>query len=91
MTACSSLLAFGGMPFNLWAYGRYWQQVDDSVVIPYTNILISLAILTAPAIAGMAVRHFHQRAAAIITKVSPHTAGTRLGNLQGTIQLNESK
>lgn len=70
MTACSSLLAFGGMPFNLWAYGRYWVGDDSTFVIPFTNIITSLALCVGPVIVGMVVRHFHERAAEIVTKVS---------------------
>lgn len=71
MTACSSVLAFGGMPFNLWAYGRYWMEEDDTFfVIPFANIMRSLALISGPVIVGMAVRHYHQWAAQIITKVS---------------------
>lgn len=70
MTACSSLLAFGGMPFNLWAYGKYWRGDDNTFVIPFANIIGSLALITGPVIVGMVVRHFHRRAAEIVTKVS---------------------
>lgn len=68
MTVCSSLLAFGGMPFNLWVYGSYWQG-DNSFVIPFINIMISLFFITVPVIVGMIVRHFHKRAAEITTRV----------------------
>ena len=72
MTVCSSLLAFGGMPFNLWLYGNYWQEGEgeNSFVIPFTNILTALASITAPVIVGMIVRHFRKRMAEIITRVS---------------------
>ena len=69
MTVCSSVLAFGGMPFNLWLYGNYWQG-DNSFVIPFTNIMISLVFITVPVIVGMTVRHFHKRAAEMTTRVS---------------------
>ncbi|XP_063886637.1 sodium-dependent organic anion transporter-like [Scylla paramamosain] len=69
MTVCSSLLAFGGMPLNLWLYGNYWQQ-DNSFVIPFKNILISLVFITVPVIVGMTVRYFHKRAAEITTRVT---------------------
>ncbi|XP_076035669.1 ileal sodium/bile acid cotransporter-like [Oratosquilla oratoria] len=29
MTACSSLVALGGMPFNLWLYSRYWMTQEN--------------------------------------------------------------
>ncbi|XP_045118179.1 LOW QUALITY PROTEIN: solute carrier family 10 member 6-like [Portunus trituberculatus] len=74
MTVCSSVLAFGGMPFNLWLYGSYWQGDnsfrDNSFVIPFTNIMTSLAIITTLVIVGMTVRYFCKRAAEIITRVS---------------------
>ncbi|KAG0725449.1 Ileal sodium/bile acid cotransporter [Chionoecetes opilio] len=71
MTVCSSLLAFGGMPFNLWLYGRYWHGDDEnSFTIPFGNIVTSLVFVSGPVVVGMAVRHYRKRAAEIITKVA---------------------
>ncbi|KAK8726832.1 hypothetical protein OTU49_010081 [Cherax quadricarinatus] len=72
MTACSSLLAFVGMPFNLWMYSRYWLNEDDedNIVVPFRNIIMSLAFITLPVVVGMIIRHFSERAAGIITKVA---------------------
>ncbi|KAK8401666.1 hypothetical protein O3P69_001057 [Scylla paramamosain] len=57
MTVCSSLLAFGGMPLNLWLYGNYWQQ-DNSFVIPFKKY------------PHISLRYFHKRAAEITTRVT---------------------
>ncbi|XP_071546605.1 ileal sodium/bile acid cotransporter-like [Panulirus ornatus] len=71
MTTCSSLLAFGGMPFNLWLYSHYWLTDDeDSIVIPYRSIIISMAFVTFPVVVGMVVKHYHERTASILTKVA---------------------
>ncbi|XP_037794002.1 ileal sodium/bile acid cotransporter-like [Penaeus monodon] len=70
MTTCSSLLAFGGMPFNLWLYSRHWMSDDSTtLVIPFGSIITSLAFITVPVVIGMIIRHFHEKAASIITKV----------------------
>lgn len=72
MTTCSSLLAFGGMPFNLWLYSRHWMTDDEStLVIPFKSIITSLAFITVPVVIGMVIRHFHEKTASIITKVRP--------------------
>lgn len=71
MTTCSSLLAFGGMPFNLWLYSRHWMSDDStSLVIPFGSIITSLAFITVPVVVGMIIRHFHEKAASIITKIA---------------------
>lgn len=89
MTACSSLLAFGGMPFNLWVYGSYWKG-DNDFVIPFANIMGSLALISGPVILGMVVRHYNTRAAEIVTMVSLNYGQRVMGllilrrpNLQG--------
>ena len=83
MTVCSSLLALGGMPFNLWLYGSYWQAGNSEFVIPFTNIIVSLLFVSVPVIVGMTVRHFHQRAAEIITRVSTAWCKWSSGLLNG--------
>ncbi|XP_042876818.1 ileal sodium/bile acid cotransporter-like isoform X2 [Penaeus japonicus] len=71
MTTCSSLLAFGGMPFNLWLYSRHWMTDDEStLVIPFKSIITSLAFITVPVVIGMVIRHFHEKTASIITKIA---------------------
>lgn len=87
MTVCSSLLAFGGMPFNLWLYGSYWQGEENSFTIPFGNIITSLVFVSGPVIVGMIVRHYHKRAAEIITRVSPVCCRSGLRAPQAVCQL----
>ncbi|UYV81018.1 hypothetical protein LAZ67_19002537 [Cordylochernes scorpioides] len=65
MTACSTVVALGMMPFNLWLYGR---GVAGSVVIPYDRMAVSLVSVTAPVLAGMAVHWRFPKAALHLTK-----------------------
>lgn len=67
MTAVSSLLAFGMMPLNLWAYSRPW--TNQELKVPYVNIFISLGFVTVPVIIGMIIRHFNRKCASYISKV----------------------
>ncbi|XP_042228389.1 uncharacterized protein LOC121870613 isoform X2 [Homarus americanus] len=67
MTATSSVLAFGMMPFNLWAYSKRW--TDQEMQVPYLNILLSLIFVTIPVIIGMLVRHYTRKWAVYISKV----------------------
>ncbi|KAK7086107.1 hypothetical protein SK128_001241 [Halocaridina rubra] len=67
MTALSSLLALGVMPFNLWLYSMLW--TTQKMNVPYANVLISLAFVTVPVLAGMVVRHFKKKWAAVVSKV----------------------
>ncbi|XP_068228708.1 uncharacterized protein [Palaemon carinicauda] len=67
MTAVSSLLAFGMMPLNLWAYSRPW--TNQELKVPYMNIFISLAFVTVPVILGTIIRHFNRKWANYIAKV----------------------
>ncbi|XP_068228709.1 uncharacterized protein [Palaemon carinicauda] len=66
MTAVSSLLAFGMMPLNLWAYSRPW--TNQELKVPYMNIFISLAFVTVPVILGTIIRHFNRKWANYIAK-----------------------
>ncbi|KAK7026482.1 hypothetical protein SK128_024395 [Halocaridina rubra] len=71
MTTCSSIVAFGGMPFNVWLYSQYWLAEDaNSIKIPFISIITSLALITGPVVIGMIVRHYNKRVASIITKVA---------------------
>nr|XP_045607583.1 solute carrier family 10 member 6-like isoform X2 [Procambarus clarkii] len=71
MTACSSIMAFGGMPFNLWLYSHPWLDGgNEDIYVPFGSIMISLAFITGPVIVGMIIRHYHVKTANIITKVA---------------------
>ncbi|XP_064114772.1 ileal sodium/bile acid cotransporter-like [Macrobrachium nipponense] len=71
MTTCSSIMAFGGMPFNLWLYSGHWLvEGDDAIVVPFLSITKSLTFVMGPVIVGMIIRHFHEKAASMITKIA---------------------
>ncbi|CAL4109928.1 unnamed protein product [Meganyctiphanes norvegica] len=71
MTTFSSILAFVGMPFNLWLYSKHWMGDEDQpLVIPYTSILSSLAFVTLPVGIGMGIRSFRENWASKIVKIS---------------------
>nr|XP_045607577.1 solute carrier family 10 member 6-like [Procambarus clarkii]XP_045607578.1 solute carrier family 10 member 6-like [Procambarus clarkii]XP_045607579.1 solute carrier family 10 member 6-like [Procambarus clarkii]XP_045607580.1 solute carrier family 10 member 6-like [Procambarus clarkii] len=71
MTACSSIMAFGGMPFNLWLYSQPWlDDGNEKIHVPFGSIMISLAFIMGPVIVGMIIRHYHVKAATIISKVA---------------------
>ena len=67
MTGSSCLLAFGGMPLNLWIYSRFW--TNEKIVIPYVNVIISMAFATGPALVGMGIRHVTRKWANRLAKV----------------------
>ena len=67
MTAVSTLLAIGMMPLNLWIYSRSW--TDESLVIPYTNILKSFGMTIGPAVVGILLRWKLPKVANIFVKV----------------------
>ncbi|XP_013399431.1 ileal sodium/bile acid cotransporter-like [Lingula anatina] len=54
MTTCSTVLAFGMMPLNLFIYSRSW--TDDNVVVPYLKIFITLLTVLVPAGIGVLIR-----------------------------------
>ncbi|MCL4136226.1 UNVERIFIED_CONTAM: hypothetical protein GTU68_035173 [Idotea baltica] len=71
MTACSSIIAFVGMPFNLWLYSSYYVgDESENIVIPYLSIVRALSFICGPVIIGMIIRHFNEKVASIITRVT---------------------
>ncbi|XP_070580327.1 ileal sodium/bile acid cotransporter-like [Ptychodera flava] len=58
MTFCSTLLALGMMPLNLFIYSHYWTSGGKRFPVPYITIIVSLALLCIPVGIGMALRHF---------------------------------
>ncbi|KAH3839318.1 ileal sodium/bile acid cotransporter-like [Dreissena polymorpha] len=54
MTTLATMLALGMMPLNVWIYSRSW--TSERLVIPYVNIVISLASTVAPAAVGIFIR-----------------------------------
>ncbi|XP_013399432.1 ileal sodium/bile acid cotransporter-like isoform X1 [Lingula anatina] len=53
MTTCSTILAFGMMPLNLFIYSRSW---TDDVVVPFLKIFITLLTVVIPAGIGVLIR-----------------------------------
>lgn len=68
MTTISTVLALGMMPLNIWLYSRSW--TDEKLVIPYTSILISLAMTVSPAAVGIFIRWKWEKLAMHIIKVN---------------------
>ena len=68
MTTVSTVLALGMMPLNVWLYSRSW--TDETLVIPYVNILISLAMTVVPAVVGIFIRWKWEKIALYIVKVN---------------------
>ncbi|XP_042876816.1 ileal sodium/bile acid cotransporter-like isoform X2 [Penaeus japonicus] len=66
MTAVSALVAFVAMPFNLWVYTHQW--TSETLKVPYTNILASLALVAFPSILGMFIRYKSKKWGDIIKK-----------------------
>ncbi|XP_078608664.1 ileal sodium/bile acid cotransporter-like [Branchiostoma floridae x Branchiostoma japonicum] len=67
MTSCSTVLAMGMMPLNLWIYSRSW--TDQSAVIPYDRIVIALASILGPALVGMLIKLWSERVANVVIKL----------------------
>ncbi|XP_019632848.1 PREDICTED: ileal sodium/bile acid cotransporter-like [Branchiostoma belcheri] len=67
MTSCSTVLAMGMMPLNLWIYSRSW--TDQAAVIPYTRIVSALASILGPALVGMLLKLWSDRIAKFVIKL----------------------
>nr|CAB3266095.1 ileal sodium/bile acid cotransporter-like [Phallusia mammillata] len=67
MTATSTMLAFAMMPLCLFIYARAF--VDETVVVPYVNICILLAVFIAPVAIGIVINYFKPNVARIISRV----------------------
>lgn len=71
MTTCSTLVALGMMPLNLYMYGQNLRTEND-VVIPYEKMALSLVAVTCPVLFGMLVHWKFPRVASHLTKVNMH-------------------
>nr|XP_006811663.1 PREDICTED: ileal sodium/bile acid cotransporter-like [Saccoglossus kowalevskii] len=56
LTTCSTILAVGAMPLNLFLYGRTWTD-DANVVIPYATVMVSLAVSLVPVAIGLFLKY----------------------------------
>ncbi|KAL3852235.1 hypothetical protein ACJMK2_015905 [Sinanodonta woodiana] len=67
MTAVSTVIGVGMMPLNLWIYTRSW--TDQSTVVPYINIVITLFLVIVPVPIGMVILWKFPRSAVLIAKI----------------------
>ncbi len=59
MTTCSTLLAIGTMPFNLWLYGSpFLNEELGVIVLPFRLLIMQLGLLLIPIIVGMLIGYF---------------------------------
>ncbi|XP_067136063.1 ileal sodium/bile acid cotransporter-like [Centruroides vittatus] len=70
MTACSTLLALGMMPLNVWMYGK--NLTTRNIVIPYAKMAISLISVTSPVALGLLVHWKFPKLAAHLTKIGSY-------------------
>ncbi|XP_076344343.1 sodium-dependent organic anion transporter-like [Tachypleus tridentatus] len=67
MTSCSTVIALGMMPFTLWVYSFALDTGD--LVIPFSNIALSIVSITLPVFGGLLVKRKLSRAASICSKI----------------------
>ncbi|XP_072040906.1 ileal sodium/bile acid cotransporter-like [Amphiura filiformis] len=59
MTTCSTLVAIGSMPFNLWLYGTpFLNEELGIIVLPFQVLIMQLGLLLIPVILGMLIGYF---------------------------------
>ena len=69
MTTCSTLVAIGTMPFNLWLYGTPFLSEELGVlVLPFRILIMQLGLLLVPVLIGMAIGHFFPKVAYYVEK-----------------------
>ena len=70
MTVTSTIGSFALMPLSLWFYLKYLKNID--VVIPYKNILISLAMIITPVAIGFLIRLKSHRIASLLERLAQY-------------------
>ena len=63
MTFCSTVIALGLMPFNLFIYATPYARGNSNISIPFAQIFIQLITLVVPLCIGTFVAHRYPRAA----------------------------
>ncbi|XP_072014304.1 LOW QUALITY PROTEIN: ileal sodium/bile acid cotransporter-like [Amphiura filiformis] len=53
MTTCSTILALGTMPANLFIYGTPYTTKDNNLAVPYTWTILQILMLIIPILVGM--------------------------------------
>ncbi|KAG8180254.1 hypothetical protein JTE90_011169 [Oedothorax gibbosus] len=71
MTTCSTLVALGMMPLNLYMYGQNLRTESD-VVIPYERMALTLVAVTCPVLLGMVVHWKLPKLAGYLTKIGSY-------------------
>lgn len=61
MTTCSSVLGLGMMPLNIFLYSKLIVPMDAGNVIPFTNIIINIAMTLVPVFIGLLIRHYREQ------------------------------
>lgn len=74
MTVFSTVLALGMMPLLLYLYCQGFPSVQKAV--PFTKIMISLAMLLIPCSIGIAINHYWPKYSKYITRVGANTQGS---------------
>uniref|UniRef100_A0A4W4FVF1 Solute carrier family 10 member 1 n=1 Tax=Electrophorus electricus TaxID=8005 RepID=A0A4W4FVF1_ELEEL len=64
MTTFSTILAMGLMPLLLYLYSQGLSDV--SIAVPYTGIIVALAMTTLPCAAGFGMRHYAPQQAKLV-------------------------
>ncbi|XP_072050037.1 ileal sodium/bile acid cotransporter-like [Amphiura filiformis] len=72
MTTASTIFAFGMMPLNLFIYSRSW--TNETSVIPYKDIVITLVCTVVPFSFGLLIRYKLKRWAPYVEKINSITA-----------------
>ncbi|XP_066292213.1 ileal sodium/bile acid cotransporter-like [Branchiostoma lanceolatum] len=67
MTTLSTVLAMGMMPLNLWLYSRSWTH--DVAVVPYKEIVTTLAMILIPVAVGMLIKFWFEKLAKVIVLI----------------------
>ena len=57
MTFCSTVLALGMMPLNLFIYTRFFLDQNEQLRAPYAELATQLAFLVVPVLIGLAVSY----------------------------------
>lgn len=67
MTSVATIAALVLMPVNVWLYGQNLET--DSLVIPYTEMSVTLVLITIPVVVGMWLNYQFPKVAPYVTKI----------------------
>lgn len=66
MTMCSTVIALGAMPLNLFIYGSHF--VTETITVPYGMVTLQIIMLVIPVFFGMVLYYKAPKVAAILGK-----------------------